>query len=104
MTPSARPYTVKQPSAGIPAANGFSVLGDKRQFRVFSDDSGRWQVDLVRGISVRVMIRDVGYDQGFKVPEDRDTLNIVDAYIYRSESRFDGGATHPWSQGPQLVS
>lgn len=103
ITPSNRVRTTLQPGQGVPGTNTATLLGGKREFTVFSDDEGKWSIDLVRGITVTVTIPDVGFEQGFFVPEDRDTLNIVDAYIYRSMSRIKGALVSNWSQGPRYV-
>lgn len=103
ITPSDQPYSTLRPGTSTPAVSQFAQLGGKREFRVFSDDEGKWNIDLVRGITVKVRIPDAGFDQSFKVPEDRDVLNITDAYIYRSDARFSGGQSN-WSQGPRFTS
>lgn len=100
---SDRPYTTLLKGEGVPATNSYALLGGKRKFQRFTDDDGKWSIDLVRGITVTARIPSTGFEQSFIVPEDRDVLNIVDSHIYRSGSRFGGGQQNPWSQGPKFV-
>jgi len=98
-----RPNSTLRPGSATPSVTANSLLGGKREFRTFSDDDGKWSMDLVRGITVRAQIPEVGFDQGFKVPEDRDILNITDAYLYRSEARMSGSQKQSWARGPKFV-
>lgn len=77
---------------GVAAINSYTALGTKCTTTLYTNNQGQWAIDLVRGISVRVDIPQVGFIREFKVPLDRDVLNIVDAHIYRT------AATHPSAQ------
>ena len=82
------------PSGGDPSVasiNKEPLLGLKRDETVFTDTAGRFQVNLVRGVPVLVEIPSVKYQLPFRVPLDRDALNLRDAYVHRlSGVRVDG--------------
>ncbi len=82
------------PSGGdssVPSINKEPLFGLKRDETVFTDETGRFQINLVRGVPVLVEIPSVKYQLPFRVPLDRDVLNLRDAYVHRlSNVRVDG--------------
>lgn len=91
-------------NAGIPAANNPSTLGGDRVFRTFTDAEGQWKFDLLRGIAVECVVPSTGFRQSLYVPDDRDVLNIADAHMYRSGTRFQGSQNNPAQHGPAYIS
>lgn len=88
------------PSAGapnVPSNLGRPLLGQRCPSTVITDDDGNWSVDVLRDLPLEVNIPQVGFCVQFRVPKDRDLLNIVDAYEY--EMPAETGARSPYEYG-----
>lgn len=68
-------------NSSTPARNRESAVVAARRLSVFTDDSGRWKVDLVVDMPVRVTIPKANLAQAFRVP-DLSVLNFRDASRY----------------------
>lgn len=72
-----------QQNAGVASLNAESVTVSRRALTIFTDAAGRWQIDLMQDLPVRISIPKVGVEQIFRVPKNVATLNFRDAVKYR---------------------
>ncbi len=94
-------------NANVASKNQESAVVGKRSTRVVTDASGRWQIDLVAGMPVRITIPRAGLVQMFRVPA-LDVLNFRDASRYAvdrkqfGKSQIGGVADGPLGVGVHL--
>lgn len=101
---SSSTFVPSEGTSAPPSVRGQGLLGFKRVERVFTDDSGNWSVDVLGDFPLEVQIPTVGFTLAFRTPRDRDTLNVVDAYVYRLGGGSEAQTPYEYGAGSGYVT
>jgi hypothetical protein len=95
----------QQANTGVASFNSEGALVATRTYRTFTDDQGRWSLNVMRDVPAQISIPDVGHTRSFILPTDPEVVvvNFRDLVKYRTQgpllTRGPAGTTSGVGEG-----
>lgn len=95
-----------QDNANVATTDQDGILSGMRRTSAWTDEQGRWSIDLVTDLPVKVSIPVAGITSYFRIPAGTQVLNFRDSWKHRiSDAQFkSGGSGSGVADGPLAVA